>query len=205
MSLSLSAPIDNAAPFIIPDDAIIGSHSDFEVVFLGPVGIGKTTAVRTLSSVPAVSSEVLAVSGEDFVAQEKKTTTVGIDMGMWERPDGSQVALFGTAGQDRFHSSRTPAHNPEAGVVLMLFGYEHMLREQLELWVDILDQKRALHRTVVGVNFVSQDDPDPLPTVYKILNSMELGDIPALMVDPRDPGDVASIVESALQRVERFL
>ena len=107
----------------IANDAIVGSPSDAEVVFIGPVGVGKTTAVQTLSSVPPINTEVMMFEGaEEFLHTSKTTTTVGIDYGMWVRPDGKVIGLFGTTGQDRFTDSRTPLLNPDAGIVIWLYG-----------------------------------------------------------------------------------
>ena len=114
----------------IANDAIVGSPSDAEVVFIGPVGVGKTTAVQTLSSVPPINTEVMMFEGaEEFLHTSKTTTTVGIDYGMWVRPDGKVIGLFGTTGQDRFTDSRTPLLNPDAGNRdLALRGQRHTWR-----------------------------------------------------------------------------
>ncbi len=197
-----AADVDPA--LAMPDDAIIGAHSDAEVVFVGPVGVGKTTAVRTLSTSRTIGSEVRASTMNDFVVGGKETTTVGIEIGVWERADGSRVALYGTAGQDRFDSSRTPALNPEAGLVLMMFGYEHLLTDQVEEWVSMLGEKRALHRTAIGVNFLAPDQEDPVPRIKHLLEVRGHGDIPVQMTDPRNLYDVAAIAEIALKRVEEY-
>lgn len=196
------SPEDVDPALTMPDDAIIGAHSVAEVVFVGPVGVGKTTAVRTLSTSKPIGSEVRASTMNDFVVGGKETTTVGIEMGVWERANGDRIALYGTAGQDRFDSSRTPALNPEAGLVLMMFGYEYLLKDQVEEWVSILGEKRALHRTAIGVNFLTPGQEDPVPRIKHLLEVRGHGDIPVRMTDPRNLYDVASIAESALKRVE---
>ena len=59
----------------IANDAIVGSPSDAEVVFIGPVGVGKTTAVQTLSSVPPINTEVMMFEGAEEFLHTSKTTT----------------------------------------------------------------------------------------------------------------------------------
>ncbi|MDK8797731.1 hypothetical protein QP994_07520 [Corynebacterium sp. MSK044] len=195
-------PEDVDSTLVMPEDAIIGAHSHAEIVFVGPVGVGKTTAVRALSTSTPVSSEVKASTTDDFIVGGKETTTVGIEMGVWERLNGQRVALYGTAGQDRFDASRTPALNPEAGIVLMLFGYEHLLKDQVQEWVGLLGEKRALHRTVIGVNFLAPGQEDPIPRIKQLLQDHGQRDVPVQMVDPRNVFDVADIAEAALKRVE---
>ena len=143
-----------------------------------------------------------ASTTDDFIVGGKETTTVGIEMGVWERLNGQRVALYGTAGQDRFDASRTPALNPEAGIVLMLFGYEHLLKDQVQEWVGLLGEKRALHRTVIGVNFLAPGQEDPIPRIKQLLQDHGQMDVPVQMVDPRNVFDVADIAEAALKRVE---
>ena len=84
----------------------------------------------------------------------------------------------------------------------MMFGYEYLLKDQVEEWVSILGEKRALHRTAIGVNFLTPDQEDPVPRIKHLLEVRGHGDIPVRMTDPRNLYDVASIAESALKRVE---
>ena len=63
---------------------------------LGPYGAGKTTLVRTLSTIPAVSTEAPSSEGG------KATTTVALDYGYLDFGSVG-VHLFGTPGQARFH------------------------------------------------------------------------------------------------------
>lgn len=67
-----------------------------KIVVSGPVGAGKTTFTRTLSTTNVVST--------DEVASEKigkPLTTVALDFGSL-RLDGLEILLFGTPGQERF-------------------------------------------------------------------------------------------------------
>jgi len=68
------------------------------ILFLGPVGAGKTTAVRTISDINVVDTEARA---SDEVGKLKATTTVAMDMGVVQLGD-DRVVLYGAPGQDRF-------------------------------------------------------------------------------------------------------
>ena len=163
----------------IANDAIVGSPSDAEVVFIGPVGVGKTTAVQTLSSVPPINTEVMMfVGAEEFVHTSKTTTTVGIDYGMWVRPDGKVIGLFGTTGQDRFTDSRTPLLNPDAGIVIWLYGDSDTLGTDLGSWIT----------TDEGLN-----------EIKATLEQLELGHIRVTTADPRNIDDVRRVVNDVLQ------
>ena len=71
----------------------------YKLVFAGPVGAGKTTAIQSLSDIEVVRTEA---SATDDVKQLKQTTTVAMDYGLMKLASGDQVRLYGTPGQKRF-------------------------------------------------------------------------------------------------------
>ena len=181
----------------IANDAIGGSPSDAEVVFIGPVGVGKTTAVQTLSSVPPINTEVMMFEGaEEFLHTSKTTTTVGIDYGMWVRPDGKVIGLFGTTGQDRFTDSRTPLLNPDAGIVIWLYGDSDTLGADLGSWITTAGGPTNSHRILIGVNYPTDEG---LNEIKATLEQLELGHIRVTTADPRNIDDVRRVVNDVLQ------
>jgi uncharacterized protein len=48
-----------------------------KIIFTGPVGAGKTTAIGAISDTPVISTEQMAT---DDVQQRKEKTTVAMDM-----------------------------------------------------------------------------------------------------------------------------
>jgi hypothetical protein len=72
-----------------------------KVVFIGPVGVGKTTAVQHLSDIPVVATDVVA--SDAVVLRSKQTTTVALDYGKVTLNNGRIVHLYGTPGQERFN------------------------------------------------------------------------------------------------------
>ncbi len=77
----------------------ITTNDTYKIIFAGPVGAGKTQAIRSLSDKEVVTTEELA---SDDVKMMKKTTTVAMDYGIMKLPTGEQVRLYGTPGQKRF-------------------------------------------------------------------------------------------------------
>ncbi|MDH6118845.1 ATP/GTP-binding protein [Kitasatospora sp. GAS206B] len=99
---SLSSP----RPVYLPE----GDHRRVKILVAGPIGVGKTTAIRTLSQIPTLhTDEVMtdAAVGVDDLSlvglRNKSTTTVAIDFGRLTLP-GNRVVLYlyGTPGQRRF-------------------------------------------------------------------------------------------------------
>ncbi|MEW1913964.1 ATP/GTP-binding protein [Kitasatospora sp. NPDC085895] len=85
-------------------------HQRLKILVAGPLGIGKTTAIRTLSEIPTLhTDEVMtdaAASADDLTLdglRGKTTTTVAIDFGRLTVPQAKVVLyLYGTPGQRRF-------------------------------------------------------------------------------------------------------
>ena len=78
-----------------------------KIVLAGGFGVGKTTAVASISDVPPLSTEaaITAVAaGTDALeaVPDKTTTTVALDFGRVDIDEGVVLYLFGTPGQDRF-------------------------------------------------------------------------------------------------------
>jgi hypothetical protein len=69
------------------------------VVVTGPVGVGKSTFVRTFTETEVVDTERLAT---DETSLLKKKTTVAFDFGMRVLAQKMNLHLYGTPGQSRF-------------------------------------------------------------------------------------------------------
>ncbi|MFF3359331.1 ATP/GTP-binding protein [Streptomyces sp. NPDC002917] len=105
MDSALSSPPDSP-PVYLPQ----GEHQRLKILVAGPLGIGKTTLVKSLSQIPTLHTEermtqaaVGADSLDHDVLREKTTTTVAIDFGRMTLPgDKIVLYLYGTPGQRRF-------------------------------------------------------------------------------------------------------
>jgi uncharacterized protein len=78
-----------------------------KIVIAGGFGVGKTTAVRSISETPPLTTEasITSVSAEidrTGYVPSKVTTTVALDFGSVTIDDEVKLYLFGTPGQDRF-------------------------------------------------------------------------------------------------------
>lgn len=93
-------------PVYLPE----GDHRRVKILVAGPLGVGKTTAIKTLSQIPTLhTDEVMtdAAAGTDDLSlvglRNKTTTTVAIDFGRLTLPgDRIVLYLYGTPGQRRF-------------------------------------------------------------------------------------------------------
>jgi len=64
--------------------------SDNKILFAGPVGAGKTTAIASLSDIPPVTTDATA---SDMTLDRKGHTTVALDYGVLMLDDETKVHL----------------------------------------------------------------------------------------------------------------
>ncbi|MGH3660706.1 MAG: GTP-binding protein [Micromonosporaceae bacterium] len=77
-----------------------------KIVIAGGFGVGKTTAVRSISDMEPLTTEAAVTDprGQDDTSQvpHKRSTTVALDFGWLTIDTDLKLYLFGTPGQDRF-------------------------------------------------------------------------------------------------------
>ncbi|MFG2653320.1 ATP/GTP-binding protein [Streptomyces sp. NPDC048436] len=77
-----------------------------KILVVGPLGVGKTTLIGTVSEIKPLSTEaVMTQAGarvDTNVADGKTTTTVALDFGRMTIDGELVLYLFGTPGQQRF-------------------------------------------------------------------------------------------------------
>jgi signal recognition particle receptor subunit beta len=87
------------------------------IVLLGAMGIGKTTAIRSLCGELMVDCDVPNMDPSSFA---KANTTVGADFGVVELDGGEQLHIYGSPGQDRFDFMRGWLLSVAIGVIVMV-------------------------------------------------------------------------------------
>lgn len=182
---------------------VLGASSRHRVVFAGPVGVGKTTAVRSLTDVAAVDTDVpITPTTADRPQGTKTTTTVGIDYGVWKPTDELSVSLVGTPGQERFGATRASLLVPHSRIVLWVFGDDPDLTGQVRTWLETLGAPALYRRLAIAVTRTADDGAGARAELLPLLGQMGADSTPVLAVDPRDRASVMRIVSAALDRPE---
>lgn len=91
--------------------------SNYKIIFTGPVGAGKTTAISVMSDSPPVRTDEDA---SDMTTMRKPKTTVALDYGTMHLNGNECVHLYGTPGQERFDFMWEVLSEGAIGVVLLL-------------------------------------------------------------------------------------
>lgn len=128
---------------------------------MGPVGAGKTEAVRTLSDIEVVSTDVDAT---DETAALKDKTTVAMDVGVMDLGDGDKLRLYGAPGQDRFDFMWDILLEQTKGIVLLLNHSNPQPLHDLNHFVGRLSASLAGRKLplVIGVTHIDKAPHLPL-------------------------------------------
>ena len=125
---------------------------ELKIVFTGPMGAGKTTAIRSISDAPPVSTEVL---NTDRSTCSKESTTVALDYGQLLLDDGTSVRLYGTPGQERFSFMWEILCNGSLGVILLIDGSSTTALTDLHHYADVFRNINPDRPFVIGVSRMS--------------------------------------------------
>ncbi len=169
-----------------------------QVAFVGPFGVGKTTAVSTLCGDDLTVSEVRRSTATGYGRRIKESTTVGLELGRYTAGDGRRVVVVGTPGQQRYDAVRRSAMPRSSAVVLWLFGDHEYATVDLELWAEFIASEVKPETMVVAVTRVGENGIDP--TWADVLARVAPG-ARLVAADPRDRVHVAAAVAQALELV----
>lgn len=172
----------------------------YKIVFAGPVGAGKTTAIKSLSDIEVVSTEANA---SDDVKILKQTTTVAMDYGMMKLASGDQVRLYGTPGQKRFDFMWDILTENALGLVLMLRGNAPDPVGDLRTYVN--EFRPFIDKTALVVGITHSDEGGTQARQLISRELVEMGLPPCAMdTDARSRAHMATLVKSLIYSIDPF-
>ncbi|MDP3010368.1 MAG: ATP/GTP-binding protein [Methylococcales bacterium] len=172
--------------------------SQYKIIFTGPVGAGKTTAINSISDLPPIKTDAAA---SDMTKSKKSATTVAMDYGVMNLPGGEKLHLYGTPGQERFDFMWDILVTRGIGLVLLLDNTRADPFVDMKFFLDAFD--KFIGDTAVAVG-VTQMDVSAKPTIedYQIqLGGMGLK-LPVFAVDARVRNDVSILIQSLLYSLD---
>lgn len=167
-----------------------------KIIFSGTVGAGKSTAIAALSDIPPVATEAVAT---DETSQLKKTTTVAMDYGVLNLPDGEKVMLYGTPGQERFNFMWEILSEGGIGLVLLINNANPDPLADLQGYLTAFKDFISKTAVTVGVTHMDRAEAPGLDAYRAHLASLGHPTPPAVFrVDARSRDDVAMLVKALL-------
>jgi signal recognition particle receptor subunit beta len=170
----------------------------YRIVFAGPIGAGKTTAIQALSDIPPISTEVASVEAE---AVGKATTTVAFDLGQVLLGNGELVQLYGAPGQARFDFMWPMISENAIGAVILADNRRADTIDLTLAFVREFAPRVAAGNCVVGVGrtYVRRK-----PDIEQYQDALEAAGyaIPVMEVDVRKKEHALLLLDVLLSRLE---
>lgn len=169
-----------------------------KIIFTGPVGAGKTTAIGSLSDIPPVMTEATA---SDMTAARKPETTIALDFGVMKLGGTERIHLYGTPGQERFDFMWDILTEGAIGLVLLVDNSRADPFSDLRFFLQSFEAFIRDTRVVIGVTRMDQSPMPRIAAYHRQLKGTRLN--PAVFeVDARQRRDVAVLVQALLYSLD---
>ncbi|MBI5919695.1 MAG: ATP/GTP-binding protein [Nitrosomonadales bacterium] len=166
---------------------------EHKIIFAGPTGAGKTTAIGQVSERPPVSTDVI----NSDARYNKATTTVAIDFGEITLDAGEKLRLYGVPGQHRFSFVWDIAARGALGVILIA---DNSLPEPMKELQFYLDGFASFVKSGAAVVVVNRLETHPSPSQEDYVNMLIARGtpLPVCACDPRKKEDVLTVLDVLL-------
>lgn len=172
--------------------------SQFKIIFTGPVGAGKTTAIESISDMPPVKTDAAA---SDMAKNRKSSTTVAMDYGIMNLAGGEKIHLYGTPGQERFDFMWDILTTGGIGLILLLDNTRADPFQDMKFFLDSFQAFIAKTNVAIGVTQMDLSDKPAINDYHIQLQGMGLKP-PVFSVDARVKNDVSLLVQSLLYSLD---
>ncbi|MCP4011001.1 MAG: GTP-binding protein [Proteobacteria bacterium] len=172
--------------------------SNYKIIFSGPVGAGKTTAISALSDSPIISTNEQAT---DMTREKKRETTVAMDYGIMKLEGDERIHLYGTPGQERFNFMWEILVEGGIGLILLLNNNRPDPFKDLKFFLDSFEDFISDTAVAIGVTRMDEAQVPSLPDYHEYLET-ENRKFPVFEVDARERADVSLLVEALLYSLD---
>lgn len=171
---------------------------EYKIIFAGSMGAGKTTSIESISDNKVISTDVINTDKE---SHSKLLTTVGIDYGKIMLPPDTQIALYGTPGQERFKLVWNIVTQGALGAIILIDSSSEKAKKELPYYVDYFSS-HGMENIVIGLTHTDIENGYlTLDDCFEILSEHDMV-YPVFAVDSREKADVLLLVESLLASIE---
>ncbi|MFK5895134.1 MAG: ATP/GTP-binding protein [Pseudomonadota bacterium] len=168
-----------------------------KIIFTGPVGVGKTTAISAISDIEILKTDVKA---SDIAIKTKSHghTTIAMDYGLMYLDNGDRVDLFGTPGQERFDFMWDILTIGGLGLILLIDDSRPNSLKDLEFFLKAFKTFLVDSPVVIGITKMDLTNHRSLDHYTKYLNNTKFSNVPIMEVDSRKPDDIKMLLMSLL-------
>jgi len=170
----------------------------YKIIFTGPVGAGKTTAINSISDAPPIKTDAAA---SDMTKNRKSSTTVAMDYGVMNLDGGEKVHLYGTPGQERFDFMWDILTTGGIGLILLLDNTRADPFQDMRFFLEAFDKFISSTAVAIGVTQMDLSNKPTIDDYHRQLQAMSLKP-PVFAVDAREYNDVSLLVQALLYSLD---
>lgn len=171
---------------------------EVKLIIAGSVAAGKTTAIKTISDIMPIRTDVKA---SDHVGRLKSHTTVAMDYGEISLSDGQKLRLYGTPGQRRYDFMSTILCRGALGLVVLIDNRVKDPLAELDyysyVYADLINESAM----VIGVTHRDEAGEPGLEKYEHYLRVCQRP-WPVFTVDPRSKVDVVTLLDALVTMLE---
>jgi signal recognition particle receptor subunit beta len=176
--------------------------ADYKIIFTGPVGAGKTTAISVLSDIPPVITDE---SASDMTLERKQRTTVALDYGLMQLGDTERVHLYGTPGQERFSFMWDILTEGGLGLVLLIDNSRKEPFRDLQFFLNAFNNFIDSTTVTIGITRMDEKASPAIDDYRDHVASLGWSKLPIMEVDAREKEDMSLLVQSLLYSLDPTL
>lgn len=128
---------------------------EWGVLFMGPVGAGKTQAIQSISDIEVINTDVEAT---DATRKIKTHTTVSMDVGVLHLSGNDKLRLYGAPGQDRFDFMWDILLQQTKGVALILNHASPDPLAELDHYMQAISERVPGNRLPLAIGITHTDE-----------------------------------------------
>lgn len=174
--------------------------NNYKIIFTGPAGAGKSTAINTLSDIPVVITEERTRQKDPRHAY-KRTITVALDYGLIKLNHQYKIHLYGTPGQQRFDFMWDILTEGGLGLILLIDNARLDPLTDLRFFLNKFAYFIESTQVAIGVTRMDISMRPKLSEYYSLLQNMKLT-APLFEVDARRKRDIYLLLQALLYSLE---
>lgn len=167
-----------------------------KVLFAGPSGVGKTTAIAAISDGEPICTNRWSSDSE---GSERSATTVAMDFAMTTLPRRGPIHVYGAPGQPHLRAMWSILARGAHGLILLIDSTSPDPLGELSAFLRHFRDAVSLSNLVVGVTRLNTRRTNALQA-YRDLLAEQGVPCPVEAVDPRRRAHVERLLELALRQ-----
>lgn len=167
------------------------NHKQAKIIFTGPAGSGKTSAITTVNQLDAISA-----SGDSTII-----TTVGLDYGELALEEELVLRLYGTVSDDFPYLWRYVSDGAD-GYLLLVDNTREQPLSDMANFLDHFNFRIKKQPVVIGVTHMDKSDAPSVEDYEKFLKARK-EEFPVVTVDARSREDVLMMLNVLFAQLDK--